>query len=845
MKKLIIKIALVVIVFLATLFVVGGLINQGTTDMTMEMGEATFPVVSIRYNGIEINTMRGYAKEMQVSFMRESITPLMPGRKAECSINTYGTEISKIAYEVRSVDGSRLIEDTEISEFAADGEGIITVNLELKDLIDLNQEYELILKLTTANDVPIYYYTRIVSQEDYHVSDKLEFVESFSAKTFQKEEAKELTKYLESNSEGDNTNFGKVNIHSSFDQITWGSLPVKRETRPQITIKEITPQMASISTRFYVSTQEEGKKTYYTVKEFYRVRYTAERIYLLDYERSMDQIFEEAKSSYVNNKIMLGIASDSIQMVESDDGNAFAFVTGNRLYSYNTVDNKMAYLFGYYDEKNTDDRTLYGNHRIKILDVDEAGNVTFMVYGYMNRGRHEGEVGISTHYYDSTVNTVEEMIYIPSTLSPDLLIDRVEQLSYINRRGVLYLMDGDNIYGIQSSQRSVEIVAENLEEGDYKVSDSNLMIAWQKDASYKDCQTLVLMNLNTGKQKVIQVSQEETVIPIGFSGEDLIYGVAKKADIITDASGETILPMFCVKIENENEGVLMTYQQPNVYILGGTVQENQIVLKRVQKEEDGSYTEIADDQILNTESKNDGRITIEVAATQNYEKLVQIALKKDIDGNAMMHLTPKEVLFEGARTVVLQEREYTSSKFYVYGKNGVEGVYEHAGKAVNLAESISGVVINDAGNYVWQKMSRSAKNQIMAIQGSQVTEEKDALSICLDTMLAYEGVIRNSEYMLRSGETTYSILENSLENTQALDLTGCSLDAVLYYVNKDIPVLVRLEDGSAVLLIGFNEMNTVIMNPESGTIYKVGMNDSKEWFEQNGNRFVTYIRNEN
>ena len=129
MKKLIIKIALVVVVFLATLFIVGGLINQGTTDMTMEMGEATFPVVSIRYNGIEINTMRGYAKEMQVSFMRESITPLMPGRKAECSINTYGTEISKIAYEVRSVDGSRLIEDTDIPEFAADVEVIITVNL--------------------------------------------------------------------------------------------------------------------------------------------------------------------------------------------------------------------------------------------------------------------------------------------------------------------------------------------------------------------------------------------------------------------------------------------------------------------------------------------------------------------------------------------------------------------------------------------------------------------------------------------------------------------------------------------------------------------------------------------
>ena len=83
-----------------------------------------------------------------------------------------------------------------------------------------------------------------------------------------------------------------------------------------------------------------------------------------------------------------------------------------------------------------------------------------------------------------------------------------------------------------------------------------------------------------------------------------------------------------------------------------------------------------------------------------------------------------------------------------------------------------------------------------------------------------------------------------MEDYEVLDLTGCPLDAVLYYVNQDIPVLAMLQDGSAVLVIGFNEQNTVIMNPEKGTVYKVGMNDSTEWFEQNGNCFITYIRNE-
>lgn len=60
---------------------------------------------------------------------------------------------------------------------------------------------------------------------------------------------------------------------------------------------------------------------------------------------------------------------------------------------------------------------------------------------------------------------------------------------------------------------------------------------------------------------------------------------------------------------------------------------------------------------------------------------------------------------------------------------------------------------------------------------------------------------------------SWQILKDNLEQSRVLDLTGVSLDSVLYYVNQDIPVLVMTEEGEAVLLIGFNEMNTVIMNP--------------------------------
>lgn len=845
MKKLIINIAIIIVVFFISLFVAGSIINQGTTDMTMEMGKATFPVVTVRFNGIEMNPMHGYRKEMKTNLMRESITPLMSGRKVALQIDRFGTEIDSIAFEVRSVDGERLIENTQVPEWEEWDDGTLFATLELKDLIDMNQEYELIVLITPASGDTIRYYTRIISQEDYHVTDKLEFVKDFTTKTFDKEAAKSLTKYLESNSSGDNTNLGKVTIHSSFDQITYAGLPITAKTDPQITIREIDEQTGSFVTDFYVTTSDTEAENLYHVQEYYRLRYTSDRIYLLDYERTMDQVFQEDGNAYANNKIMLGITEDDVQMEESDDGNILAFVSGNRLFSYNTVDNKMAYLFGFYDKDNRDARTFYNMHRIKILDVSEGGNVTFLVYGYMNRGRHEGEVGISAFYYDSTVNTIEELVYIPSEEPQDVIIEKVNRLSYINRDGILYLMDNQHIYGINFTERTYEMVADHLHYNGYVISDSNRMIAWQEGDSLENSQTVVLMNLNTGVQKRIEAKASETIVPIGFIEEDLIYGIVNKNDIVTDYARETVLPMYCVKIENENEGVLMTYEQENVYVLSGSVNQNQITLQRVSKSEDGTYVEIAEDQIVDAESVSLGRNTIEVVVTQNYEKIRQIVLRKEIDVNSMKQLTPKEVLFEGERSVYLRSSDEEQEQFYVYGKYGIRGIYGNEDQAVDAAESEAGVVLNSAGNYVWKKTIRSTRNQIMAIQPDMVTEERDSLAVALDTMLSYEGIMRNSAYMLQSGETIRSILEGALSECQVLDLSGCSLDAVLYYVDRDIPVLVMLQDGNAVLLIGFNEMNTVIMNPQTGTIYKMGMNDSKTWFKENGNRFITYIRNEN
>lgn len=844
MKKNLLQGIVWIATFFLSLFVVSAVINQGNTDMTVEMEPASFPLVFIGSGNEQINCLHGYDKEMQGSSMRDTITPIDSNRHLELTVQKLGNAVRGLTFEVRSVDGERLVEATEITQFTETDEEIVA-SLTVKDLIAENTEYNFILLLEDGEGREIRYYTRLLLAKDYYVQEKLAFVQDFHKRTYDKEAAQSLTKYLESNSEGDNSTYSRVNIHSSFQQITWGDLNVTEETKPSYFIRELGPSTATITDSYIVSTGAGKAKSYYTVEEYYRLRYTKERMYLLDYQRDMNQIFEqENENLFANNKIMLGIYQPEMEMAESDGGNVLAFVSGNRLYSYNTSDNKFAYLFGFYDAENADERTLYPAHDIKILQVDEMENVRFLVYGYMNRGRHEGEVGIQVYYYNSLLNTIEEELFIPSEQSYQRVKADVEKLAFVDNENHLYLMLSGTVYQINLVEKSYQAIVADLKEDSYQISSSNRMIVW-KSGSGQDGSELTLMNLNTGKRTVMKQGSSILLSPLGFMGEDLIYGMTKRTDIERQPSGEVIIPMYEIRIQNENDEILKQYRQDGIYVTGAEIRDNQINLRRVKKDEVlGQYVSVSDDQIMNNETAAVGDNTIELAVTEEYETVVQIAVKRTIDKKSIKFLTPKEVLFEGGREVEIQPAESSIQHYYVYDIRGIEGVYTDAGNAVTHGAAVSGTVVNDAGAYVWKAGDRAVKNQIMKISGEAVSEERNSLAVCLDTILAYEGVPRNTAYMLQQGSTAVDILKNNLPNAQVLELSGCSLNTVLYYVNRDIPVLAMLNDGNAVLIVGFNELNTVLMDPLTGEVYKKGINDSTEWFAENGNSFLTYIRKE-
>lgn len=837
MKRVILKIIVCCIVFFTTLYISSSIMNQGNTDMTAEIRPATFPIIMMKNNGIQYNPLYGYVEQIDGSLERNSITPLDANRSLSFEILKYENVIDKIMFEVRSIDGKRLVEQTEVTSIN-ETEEKISASITVKDLIDAGTEYNLIF-LLDCNGETLRYYTRIIQSEEYALKEKLGYVKDFHDKTFKKEEAGTLISYLESNSHGDNTTYSHVDIHSSFSQITWGNLNPSQITDSLITIKEITKQTATVAVSCVVSTKEGKEETFYDVVEHFRVRYTKDRMYLLEYERDMNQIFDPNQDVFANHKIMLGITTeDKIDMLESAGGSVIAFVNEDRLYCYNAIDNKVSYLFGF--AQNFDLRSINDQHELKILNVDETGNVTFMIYGYMNRGRYEGRVGVQIYEYNGMTNTIEEQVFIPYTKSVDLLKYNVGQLSFVNNNNTLYLYLDGSILAVNLLEKSYAEIASNLQEGNFEVSDSNEMLVWQNTTNLYESTKLILMNLNSMKQKEVSASSDKRILPLGFMENDLIYGIAESEDIVKDSTGSVTFPMNVVYIQNERGDILKSYDKEGVYVVGCEIEDNMITLKRVEKSGD-AYQEIADDQIMNNKLEESGYNTLETVATQNYEKIVQISLKTQIPDKSIKVMTPKEVLYEGER-IVRAEVEDLLNRYYVYARGEIVSAYTDPSKAINVAYDRAGSVLGKEGEYVWYK-GRSTKNQIMAITGTLAEEDNSTLAVCLNTILSFEGITKDTQNLINAGKNITEILSENLIDVTVLDLGGCKMDAILCYVDQDIPVLGMLDDGNAVLIVGFNELNVVLMDPKTGTVYKKGMNDSTSWFEENGNRFITYYRN--
>lgn len=838
MKKIIIKSVVLVCLFFCTLVLVNRMNNSGIQELSAEMEQATLPVVYVQYSDQLINCLHGYVTEMDISAMRDAITPIDSSRTLTFWMDQNHTIFDSYTYEVRTAQGS-LVEDGEIEDIT-DEDGYTKIHVSIRMDLKESEEYYFILKTSKENGDVVRYYTRILYETDCHTTELLGFVMNFHEAIFNKEEAGDIAKSIEPDETGNNTSFAHINIHSSFDTITWGTLNPMRITQAIPTLKEMNGDFCVFEIQYVIAAGDESKTNYYNVTEDYKVRYVdAETIYLLDYDRYQEETFNPKSVNTTKNWFKIGITDiDDFQYATSDNEKRVAFVREGQLWYYDYAKTTITRVFGFWQDDYMDVVTTYNQHDITILTMDDQGNINFAVSGYMNRGEHEGQSGIGVYTYHAADNKIEEKAFIELDEPYEILKAYTSKLMYLNDNNIFFFMLEDVIYRVDINAGEISQLAYGVDKELVAVSDNRNMIAYPNAANPEETTVITMMNLDTEEKVELEAGENECFEAMGFVDNDLVYGIAWLSDIVYNADGSVLFPMHTVNIVSQDREVLKQYEKNGIYIVASRAEDNVVYFDRVVREGAG-YKETTQDFITYKEPETASKITMTYKYSNDSLNLLYMVFPDYI----YVKTVPKLIMTKQNITeaVHLQlDIENKTRQFFVYDNGMLKDIYSNSGEAVAAAYDLSGVVVDSKGCEIWRKGTLLEYNTVTdAITIPEPVAVEDSLAACLEMLLNFEGVSIDMQSIKQQNLTAPEDVVSYYLDGTGVNLSGCPLDAALYYVSNSKPVITRFSDGTYVLLTSYNQINVRYVNPVTGEAVQMDRTEFANQIQAAGSVWIT------
>ena len=813
MKRTLQKAGILFLIFIAALVIYfisarNAMEKENTVYTSME--EPSLPVVYMKLNGKEINCLHGYMQDMGNQAARDSISVLPENRELGIKITEYGNTITGISYEVRNLSLDRLIERTDVTEWDS-SEGSTTAVLPIQNLLIRNEPYYLTLNVSTS-ERQIRYYTRIVWPDNNYAYDMVSLAEEFSRKSLDYNQARELVSYLETNDTEDNSNLGHVTIRASFNHLTWDGLPVEMVGEPQVTLQEFDGIMGQVKVRYTVAiTESDNTRTLVDTEDNFTMKWNEKRIYMMNYERNANEMFTGKREAFSGKRIILGITNDNmVKTVKSPKSRYLAFKTGGDLWCYDQTDNELVRIFTFDSSKDDGIRSRYDRHDVKILSVQEDGTVDFLVYGYMNRGKYEGHMGVIYYSYDAEKDTVNEKFYLAASESFEKIREDISTLSYLSQNSMMYLMLEGSVYGIDLKSNEFLVVAQGLTKGSFAVSGDGSRIAWQDGASLYESEKVHVMDFNTAQKQEITGSEGDYVRVLGFVGNDLIYGFSNSGDKWIVNGRMKGMPMYAMYIVDNEMQVESEYRKDGIYISDVVAEDGRIHLKRLVRISENQYMYQDQDTIVCNQKVDDGELKgIGYFASQDRGRVYYVQTDSDLNGDKVNISAPRAFSYEFASTLDISfaatAQADTGMVFHAYGGGHYLGCSRSFGTAVNMAYGQMGFVTDSNQHIVWDRINRGPIRNIKS-----PVEEARKMTKYLDSF---------------DGSRMYE------EGLILIDAGGCSLSQVLYYIDKGIPVIAYVDAGQYVLLSGYDQYNVTLYDPQTQETAKMGLNDATEYFK--------------
>ena len=884
MKKkinVLVRVIVMIMVFVITIYFVNIFENRNYKNLAKEMNDAELPLAYVSYGDTLLNCMHGYTSDVDITLLRDSITPIDEQKHIEILVQNDKKYASGYSYEIRSIAGDSLVEKGDI-EAADNGSGYDELDINVRMDLKKDMEYMLVVKASSEKGLAASYYTRIVVNDDYHEAELLKAVQDFHDASFDFNalETESVigtykTEYAGA-STGDSFGLGHVNLANDYADIMWDGLKPTVVSDINIYIKEIDVNYAVIEMEYNASSiTDQDVTSYYAVKEFYKAGYslvevsdseadgedsygdasygdasygdasydeeysytdeesqggqaeetshTEPKITMFSYDRYVDEYFDRTGIDALNNVYEIGIvSSDDLEYRYVENNRKIAFVRNGQLWMYDYDQGEIIRVYSFCADDYTEDAATYDAHNINIMEFADDGNLTFSVYGYMNRGDHEGKLGIGLFTFDYSTLEVDELLFVECNVPYEAMKTETSRLTYYDGQKFYYMMGG-KVNAVDIKNRKQSYIAENLSAGDVKVSADMSVMAFGENEDQSQNTRITLMNMKTGNSYDITAGDGECLICYGFKDSDMVYGVSDIADAGVDADLESFsetkyseesrdnIPAKRLYIVGSDGSQIKEYAKDGCYLMQVDVNANLLYLTRGEKS-NPKFLAIKEDFITIKEYHRKQTIgTVHNSSITGYDRLY-FTVPENIYLSYIpnLNITKEKIDDQNSYMIMTIEREKVT--YHVYDNLGLSKIYDVAGDAINYAESVAGIVVSSDGEVIYRKMESQEYNTIAAGIFHHSTGTVDAsLTDCLYMVLNYQGV-QVTEDEIKQYSDPVTVL-NTLGKKKGINVTGLSLDMLLGYVSDGIPVISRIDDGRYVLIVSYNDEDVRYYDP--------------------------------
>ena len=839
--KYTIRILVLLGIFIGSIYFFGSNMDEAMfgTIKTAEMTEAELPTIELKSDGVTVNKLYGYTSAIDTFSIRENLVAVEQSQTVELLIDENKTDVRKLHYEVLDVTTREEIAEDTINAFDKE-EDVKKARIKVENKMVSGREYAVEVMLVDSESRRIYYYFRMKFYENSEFAEKVEFIQNISDWALDKNH-NAVIPYLESTYRGEGSTYAHVDIKDSFYMVCGGNLNPTRLTKPILTISEIYSNIAVGTLDYMVELVTDSGMERYYVEEKFRVIVTGDSKHLLNYERTMEAVFDETLASLSQNQFKLGITGDSdVEFLTNSDASQLAFVRNKELWHYNMAENTLSKVFSFRRENEAEEGLSCDQYDIRILKLYDGGDISFMVYGYMGKGEYEGKTGILLYRYYRGEERIEEQLYLPVGESYQKIKEELGSFSYMNEYDVFFFMAYNTMYSYNLITKALTVISDNAVADSVAFFHDSGYVAWQEEG-YTEVK---LLRLESGERKLLTAGDGEFIRVLGKINENIICGYGRLSDCMMMGDGSLLYPAYEVKILDVSLEAKKSYQKEGYYVADAEITTNSIRLRRVAKNDRGIYEEADDDYILNSMEVQKRPVTLDKRITEKmlaeyYIDLPSTYVMKEIP---VKETVPYTLISEDT-TVRISSLENEAEEYMVYSFGSIVSIGESCAAAVQLADraDVVGTVINENGIVIWERGVKYAASGLKELEGSSIknsglTSRQEAVRM----MAAY----LNTEADVTGFGETHSVKEFLEQATgrRMLSLTGATLDEVLYFVFRGAPVYAMKGRTEAVVITAYSASSVTVYEPSTGKYKNYSLRDAEKMFEDAGNIFLSYIK---